>query len=53
MLFTLGGAERLAVDAALALKQKGCDVHFATSHHDPSHCFKETADGFYHNLLGF
>ncbi|KAF4524466.1 hypothetical protein B566_EDAN013080 [Ephemera danica] len=41
----IGGAERLVVDAGLAFKQKGHDVHFITSHHDPSHCFSETRDG--------
>ncbi|GLG93344.1 Alpha-1,3-mannosyltransferase ALG2 [Gryllus bimaculatus] len=41
----IGGAERLVVDAALALKRKGCAVHFITSHHDPTHCFAETKDG--------
>lgn len=29
----------------VALRQLGHDVHFLTSHHDPSHCFKETHDG--------
>lgn len=41
----IGGAERLVVDAALALKQKGHSVEFITNHHDPSHCFEETRDG--------
>ena len=41
----IGGAERLVVDAALALKGKGYDVHFVTSHHSPQHCFVETRDG--------
>lgn len=41
----IGGAERLVVDAALALKSKGHQVHVVTSHHDPSHCFPETKDG--------
>lgn len=41
----IGGAERLVVDAALALKKKGHDVNFVTSHHDPNHCFAETKDG--------
>ncbi|KAH8302679.1 hypothetical protein KR044_009391 [Drosophila immigrans] len=41
----IGGAERLVVDAALALKERGHDVSFLTNHHDSSHCFKETADG--------
>lgn len=41
----IGGAERLVVDAALALKSRGHRVHMFTSHHNPGHCFKETADG--------
>ncbi|XP_014210211.1 alpha-1,3/1,6-mannosyltransferase ALG2 [Copidosoma floridanum] len=41
----IGGAERLVVDAALALKHHGHDVNFVTSHHDKSHCFDETKDG--------
>ncbi|XP_001607310.2 alpha-1,3/1,6-mannosyltransferase ALG2 [Nasonia vitripennis] len=41
----IGGAERLVVDAALALKQNGHDVDFVTNHHDPEHCFTETKDG--------
>ncbi|KAH8365470.1 hypothetical protein KR093_001063 [Drosophila rubida] len=41
----IGGAERLVVDAALALKERGHDVSFLTNHHDSTHCFKETADG--------
>ncbi|XP_055842831.1 alpha-1,3/1,6-mannosyltransferase ALG2 [Episyrphus balteatus] len=41
----IGGAERLVVDAALALHQKGHKVSFLTNHHDPTHCFDETRDG--------
>ncbi|KAK3756805.1 hypothetical protein RRG08_003923 [Elysia crispata] len=41
----IGGAERAVVDAALALKSRGHQVEFVTSHHDPSHCFQETKDG--------
>ena len=41
----IGGAERLVVDAALALKSRGHDVRIFTAHHDPGHCFQETADG--------
>lgn len=41
----IGGAERLVVDAALALKKKGYEVNFVTTHHDPEHCFSETKDG--------
>ena len=38
----IGGAERLVVDAGLALKSKGHDVTFVTAHHDNNHCFPET-----------
>ena len=41
----IGGAERLIVDAALALKSRGHQVEMFTAHHDPSHCFSETKDG--------
>lgn len=41
----IGGAERLVVDAALALQNKGHTVLMLTNHHDPKHCFEETRDG--------
>lgn len=41
----IGGAERLVVDAALALQSKGHTVSFLTNHHDPTHCFEETRNG--------
>uniref|UniRef100_A0A1Q3G0L9 Alpha-1,3/1,6-mannosyltransferase ALG2 n=1 Tax=Culex tarsalis TaxID=7177 RepID=A0A1Q3G0L9_CULTA len=41
----LGGAERLVVDAALALQAKGHTVSFLTNHHDPERCFEETRPG--------
>lgn len=41
----IGGAERLVVDAGLALQSRGHSVHFLTAHHDPGHCFAETRDG--------
>ncbi|KAK0553370.1 Alpha-1,3-mannosyltransferase-like protein [Tilletia horrida] len=41
----IGGAERLVVDAALALQARGHDVSIFTSHHDPKHCFEPTRDG--------
>jgi len=41
----IGGAERLIVDAALALKSRGHDIEMFTAHHDPGHCFSETRDG--------
>ncbi|XP_028326443.1 alpha-1,3/1,6-mannosyltransferase ALG2 isoform X2 [Gouania willdenowi] len=40
----IGGAERLVVDAAVALKSKGCGVQIWTAHYDPTHCFSETLD---------
>ena len=41
----IGGAERLVVDAAVALKKSGHEVAFLTNHHDMNHCFTETRDG--------
>ncbi|EDQ89193.1 uncharacterized protein MONBRDRAFT_37048 [Monosiga brevicollis MX1] len=41
----LGGAERLVVDAALALQERGYDVTVFTSHHEPDRCFQETCSG--------
>lgn len=41
----IGGAERLVVDAALALKSKNHKICIFTSHHDKNHCFSETKDG--------
>lgn len=41
----LGGAERLVVDMALALKRHGYDVTVYTSFHDPARSFEETHDG--------
>ena len=38
----IGGAERLIVDAAIELKNRGHEVTIYTSHHDPNHCFPET-----------
>ena len=35
----------MAGRAGLALQSHGHSVHFFTSHHDPSHAFKETTDG--------
>ncbi|XP_044149899.1 alpha-1,3/1,6-mannosyltransferase ALG2 [Bufo gargarizans] len=40
----IGGAERLVVDAALALKSRGCQVQVWTAHYDVNHCFSETLD---------
>jgi alpha-1,3/alpha-1,6-mannosyltransferase len=41
----IGGAERLMVDAALAMQSKGHKVAVYTTHCDPSHSFAETQDG--------
>ncbi|KAL5343171.1 hypothetical protein BJX70DRAFT_354748 [Aspergillus crustosus] len=41
----IGGAERLILDVALALKSTGHKVTIYTSHRDPSHCFEEARDG--------
>ena len=41
----LGGAERLVVDAALALQEKGYLVKFVTAYHNKNHCFEETKNG--------
>ncbi|KAL8707587.1 MAG: hypothetical protein Q9220_007428 [cf. Caloplaca sp. 1 TL-2023] len=41
----IGGAERLILDAALALQSKGHKITIFTSHRDPSHCFDEARDG--------
>ena len=40
----IGGAERLVVDAAVALQSRGCHVQIWTAHYDPTHCFSETLD---------
>ena len=39
------GAERLVVDAAVALQNRGHKVTIFTSHCDPRHCFDEARDG--------
>lgn len=41
----IGGAERLVVDAAIAMQEAGHFVQFITNHHDASHCFEETKNG--------
>ena len=41
----IGGAERLVVDAAIALQSKDHEVSIVTSHHDTNHCFEETRNG--------
>jgi hypothetical protein len=41
----IGGAERLIIDAAVALQTLGHKVTIYTSHCDPRHCFDEARDG--------
>lgn len=41
----IGGAERLVVDAAVGLKNRGHKIAVFTSHCDPQHCFDEARDG--------
>ncbi|KAI0484308.1 glycosyltransferase family 4 protein [Xylariaceae sp. FL0804] len=41
----IGGAERLVVDAAVGLQNRGHKVVIFTSHCDPAHCFDEARDG--------
>ena len=43
--FSLGGAERLFIDAALGLQQLGHFVTIYTSHFDPKRAFDEVRDG--------
>lgn len=37
----VGGAERLIVDAALAVKESGHEVSILTNHYDSNHCFED------------
>ncbi|KAE9380636.1 glycosyltransferase family 4 protein [Stipitochalara longipes BDJ] len=41
----IGGAERLIIDAAVGLQNRGHKVAIFTSHCDPKHCFDEARDG--------
>lgn len=41
----IGGAERLIIDAAVGLQNRGHKVTIFTSHCDPQHCFDEARDG--------
>lgn len=41
----IGGAERLVVDAAVAVQRAGHKVTMFTARHEPQHCFEETRDG--------
>lgn len=48
----IGGAERLVVDAAIGLQNRGHYVTIFTSHHDPSHSFKETNESLKVIVIG-
>ena len=41
----IGGAERLVIDAAVGLQNRGNKVVVFTSHCDRNHCFDEARDG--------
>lgn len=41
----IGGAERLVIDAAVGLQNRGHRVTIFTSHCDKTHCFTEARDG--------
>ncbi|KAF2630922.1 glycosyltransferase family 4 protein [Macroventuria anomochaeta] len=41
----IGGAERLVIDAAVGLQNRGHRVTVFTSYCDPNHCFDEARDG--------
>ena len=41
----IGGAERLIIDAAVGLQNRGHKIVMFTSHCDPKHCFDEARDG--------
>lgn len=47
----IGGAERLVVDAAVGLQNRGNKVVIFTSHCDPKHCFDEARDGTFLTYL--
>lgn len=49
----IGGAERLVVDAAVGLQNRGNKVVIFTSHCDPKHCFDEARDGTFISLCAF
>ncbi|VDM11556.1 unnamed protein product [Wuchereria bancrofti] len=56
----IGGAERLVVDAAIAMKENGHRVQFVTNHFNPKHAFLETnefgikvVDVFPRSIFGF
>ena len=38
----IGGAERLVIDAALELRERGHQITIFTTHYDPNRCFEDT-----------
>lgn len=40
----IGGAERLVLDVAVAMRQNGHEVQFVTNHFNPKHAFTETTE---------
>src|SRR3954447_7470780 len=47
----IGGAERLIVDAAVGLQQRGHKVTIFTSHCDHRHCFEEARNGMWASFV--
>jgi glycosyltransferase involved in cell wall biosynthesis len=49
----IGGAEKLIVNIACLLKERGHEVRLLTTHHDPTHCFAETKpkSGILHSCI--
>lgn len=47
----IGGAERLVIDAAVGLQNRGHKVTVFTSYCNPNHCFDEARDGTFSLLL--
>lgn len=45
VVYGVGGAERLVIDAAVGLLERGHKVTIYTSHCDKNHCFDEARDG--------
>lgn len=45
----IGGAERLILDAAQALRISGHNINIVTNHFSPNHCFSDllTFNGFF------
>lgn len=48
----IGGAERLVIDAAVGLQNRGHKVTVFTSYCDPNHCFDEARDGTFSYCCG-